>query len=240
MAARALLAKDHIYAQSGGEILEIWPCKDVEPKKYSFLPMNKTCSLEIPLKLNWQSGPKIAYMDPETSILHLIPTITDCSLEDEIPFTQNNQSWLYHRKTGEAQMAEGEINSLEFYHPEILEWLPWKTTVYHQIIMYNFSELQGSISLNDLYSSLDRQKQILTALGVKKHQAPHDAAGDITERVMEHGFFGFLYGLQINPLQIWTFLVCVYVTVGAISFHCCPSSAAKNYLHVPTVAHHIK
>ncbi len=106
--------------------------------------------------------------------------------------------------------------------------------------MYNFSKLQGSISLNDIYSSLDRQKQILTALGVKRNQAPHDATGDITERVMEHGFFGFLYGLRINPLQIWTFLVCLYVTIGALSFHCCPRSTAKNYLHVPTVAGRIK
>ncbi|MCP4599592.1 MAG: hypothetical protein GY847_03470, partial [Proteobacteria bacterium] len=240
MAARALLNKDHIYARSGGEILEIWPCETVEPEIYSFLPMNKTCSLEIPIKLNRQSGSKIAYMDPKTGILHLIPTLTDCSLEEEIPFTKNNQSWLYHRKTGDARLAEGEINSLEFYHPEVLEWLPWKTTVYHQIVMYNFSELQGSISLNDIYSSLDRQKQILTALGVKRHQGPNDAATDITERVMEHGFFGFLYGLRINPLQIWTFLVCVYVTIGALSFHCCPTSGAKNYLHVPTVAGHIK
>ncbi len=240
MAARALLNKDHLYACSGGELLEIWQCEALETGTYTFLPMNKTCSLEIPIKLKRQNGPKIAYMDPKTSIVHLIPTITDCALEDEIPFTQNNKSWLYHRRTGEARLADGEINSLEFYHPEILEWLPWKTTVYHQIVMYNFSELQGSISLNDIYSSLDRQKQILTALGVKRHQAPHDAASDITERVMEHGFFGFLYGLCLNPFQIWTFLVCVYVTIGAISFHCCPTSGAKNYLHVPTVAGHIK
>ncbi len=139
MAARALLAKDNIYAHSGGELLEIWPGEAVELDTYSFLPMNKTCSLEIPIKLNRQTGPKIAYMDPKTGILHLIPTITDCSLEDEIPFTQKNQSWLYHRKTGDARLADGEINSLEFYHPEILEQLPWKTTVYHQIVMYNFS-----------------------------------------------------------------------------------------------------
>ncbi len=64
--------------------------------------------------------------------------------------------------------------------------------------------------------------------------------GDITDRVMEHGFFGFLYGLRINPLQIWTFLVCLYVTIGAISFHCCPRSSATNYMHIPTVVGRIK
>ncbi len=172
MAARALLSRDNIYAHSGGELLEIWPCEAVESGTYTFLSMNNTCTVEIPLKLNHSGGPKMAYMNPKTGILQSVPTVTDCSLENEIPFTQNNQSWLYHRKTGDAHLAKGQINSLEFYHPEVIEWLPWKATVYHQIIMYNFSELQSSISLNDIYSSLDRQKQILTALGVKKNQAP--------------------------------------------------------------------
>ncbi len=53
---------------------------------------------------------------------------------------------------------------------------------------------------------------------------------------MEHGFFGFLYGLRVNPLQIWTFMVCLYVTISAVVYHCCPILPGKNYLHVPTVA----
>ncbi len=129
MAARTLLNRNDIWARSAGNALEVWPCEELPVGTYSFLPMNKTCTLELPLKFRVGGTTRFGNMDPLSNIVHQYATEVDCALDEEIPFRRGNETWLYTRSDGDVKRPTAELGRLEFYHPEHLNWLPWKATI---------------------------------------------------------------------------------------------------------------
>ncbi|MCP4459599.1 MAG: hypothetical protein GY816_16480 [Cytophagales bacterium] len=94
-AVRALMNRSTLIARAGYNIIEVFPCAELPVDSYSFKPMNKTCTKEIPIV--FQAGKKAitGYMDVYTNEIHEVPTIEDCSLAQEMPLSVGNQTCTY-------------------------------------------------------------------------------------------------------------------------------------------------
>ena len=94
--------------------------------------------------------------------------------------------------------------------------------------MYNWSEFQSHISLNDIWGQLYHQRKVFEALGVPPQpNSVHLNFEKALDKTINKSFFGFLKGLAINVYQLWVFSVCIYVTLGFLVFHCLPRKVAK-------------
>ncbi len=230
-AARILLNNSYIYARASANIFEIFPCTEISPSQIQFRPMNKTaCTRQIPVLYTINKHKVQGYLDAETNMLIQNPEPLDCSLDNEIPIFLNNTVYFYSRKTGAVRTPSKPIKQLSFYHPDMTSELEYKPIIYHELIMYNLSEIRGTVTLNDIFSALQYQNQIYESFGVSigtdsTETAVHKFAKSLTEKTL----YGFIFG-QINWYQIWLFLVAFYVTFLFVFLHCLPESlVGKNF-----------
>ncbi len=116
---------------------------------------------------------------------------------------------------------------LQLFQWNATDFWPNEPTIFHEITMYQWTELQSQISLNDLFHSMNMQQRIFSALGARAPEDVQLAARQTVTGIMEQGFFGFLHGLQINWGQVWVFTCCCYVTIMILTNHCCPERVRK-------------
>ncbi len=201
--------------------IEVWPCQELPEDFYHWMPMNDTCTKEIPLKFLHGSEEHAGYLDPVTNIIHQQGASVDCALSEEVPLTIGSVTYLYDYHSGTLSKPS-QLRILPFVHWNFSELLPLQPTIFHEITMYKWTELQSTVSLNDVLGTLDKQRQILDALGVRTRGDPPIAAQEAIAGIMNQGFFGFLSGLALNWWQVWVFVCCLYVTLVIIISHCCP------------------
>ncbi len=227
LAVRALLGKPNVFVRAGGMAIEVWPCQELPDDFYQWIPMNETCTKEVPLKFVHGGSEHTGYLDPVTNIIHQVGAPVDCALSEEIPLTISGVTYLYDCHSG-TLTKPSQLRTLPFVHWNFSELLPLQPTIFHEITMYRWTELQSTISLNDVLGTLDRQRQILNALGARSQGDPPAAAQEAISGIMKQGFFGFLSGLSLNWWQVWVFICCIYVTLVILITHCCPTVAANS------------
>ena len=124
MAMHALLKQPAIFARAGGNIVEVFPCQQLKPTAYKFMPMTHSCTRGIPIKFSHNGNPNsTGYLDPITNIIRQGAMPAECSLSDTIPLFIGNCTLLYHRKSAELEEVKN-MPSLGLYHwwdaPELL------------------------------------------------------------------------------------------------------------------------
>ena len=67
--AREVLNNSNRFASVVGDSLSVWPCTVVS--EYTLLPMNSTCTLEIPIQFSLYGKVHHGYLSPSTSTLSL-------------------------------------------------------------------------------------------------------------------------------------------------------------------------
>ncbi|MCP4458566.1 MAG: hypothetical protein GY816_11165, partial [Cytophagales bacterium] len=78
-AVRALLNKTTITARAGFNIIEVFPCAELNQNSYEFHAMNNTCTKDIPMTFQAGENKIKGYMDIRTNIIHESSTMEDCS-----------------------------------------------------------------------------------------------------------------------------------------------------------------
>ncbi|MGI9458856.1 MAG: retropepsin-like aspartic protease, partial [Pirellulales bacterium] len=220
---RQLLNEPYLLGHASGELVEVWPCQKLKPQNYRFLAMNDTCTKEIPLEFNLRGVFERGYLNPTTKIIQPTATEVDCALIKSIVLQLNGSSVSYSAQTGELTAVESVpvLGLLKYNYTELVHI---RDTVYHQLVMHNWSEIQSQITLNDMQGALQHHINIIRHLEIGGQQLGTQSAHRVTSNLMQKGQFGFLTGLAVDWKQIWIFMVCTYVTVFAIIVHCCPCS----------------
>ncbi len=235
VASRFLLNRSDIVARASMQALEISACHELPSGDFHFKPMPKYCTRELPIAFKISGKNLSGYFDPLTNVIHSSGTPEDCALSEAVPVQLKNKSFLYHK--------DGKLTAVNWYQLPSLPWpvsnfsfldLHLESTIFHRIIMYNLSEFQGHSSMNDLLSAVHQHRRIFEALGVRARRLGDDDedADEIASRITKHGFFGFLYGLNVSWWQLWVFMVCLKVTLSAVVWCCCPFKV----LHTSTPA----
>lgn len=217
-AARALLNNTNLIAHSSGDMLQVLPCGVIPHDAYTILPMNETCFRALPLLLELKQKTKIAYMDTSTNIISFLkPTTYPCKNFAPFPIHLRDGYYLYFRN-GTTQKVDAD-NFLELFHAETKSPVNLFTTIFHEISMYDWDEIDQHISLNDVIGQLQSQRSMLLSLGVQTDPEQLGSAvlsSDAKKLVsnwVSTGFFGFLRGFAIDIWQLWVFLICFYVTI---------------------------
>ena len=203
LSMRQLLRRTDIHARAAGSAIEVWPCEQLEFGHYSFLPMNGTCTKEIPIQFEVQDKTLQGFLDPTTNIISHSGAPVDCNMEDEIPLCFESHFYLYTHETGKLERADGKFTPMKLQQPNLTQALLWKPTIFHQLIMYNITDFQSHISMNDLMADLHIQGRILQQLGVNVRNDPLTSqAARIAMKVTNHGLFGFLSGMNFSKYQL--------------------------------------
>ena len=225
LAVRTLLGNQHIIATAGGNILETYPCHALPSAGYKILPQaGDVCYDDIPIEFSLVNSTHRGFLDPNTNIIGFNGRIGDCGKTKPMPVRLGDSSYLY-------SPADGSLQPIQ--RTELLQVPGWNLnasltfadppTIFHQIVMYNWSELQTHITMNDILSQFSRHQHMLNYFSSTASTTHSSEATDkFANNIVRRGLFGFMTDLAIDPVQLWIFCVCIYVTAAVIMLHCGP------------------
>ena len=208
LVARFLLGRSDIVASSGGMAIEVHPCQELKEHEYRFLRRNTSCTREVPtLYMPPNLKPREMFMDPKTNVLTNTALSIDCSLVREVPIQIKNRTYIFHYDTG-TPTAINRLRPIALFQFNTTDG-DWFTQplIFHQHVMYTWDEVQRHISLNDIMGTLSKHHEVFAILGLDMNEASDRAADQLAASITDRGTFGFLWGLRINPFQIWMFIV---------------------------------
>ena len=85
--------------------------------------------------------------------------------------------------------------------------------IINEIIIYNFTEVQGTLSLNDVLQEFAFQQKILSQLGINKQHSQSQVASKFSANILKSGLMSVLSGFSSNPLMVWIICCSAYVTI---------------------------
>lgn len=227
LAVRTLLHQSNIFARIGGNSLDIWPCQYLNDSQYTFMPAesNETCVRGIPIKVALYGKVHNGYMDPLTNIITKRKELTDCQLARTIPFSMKEKNFEYNPSTGTISELTN-LPTIDLFKWNVSSPLQLQPTIFHQIVMFNWSDLNTAISLNDVFSSLSQHNEMLGFLSNSDFAGP-SSEGLSSNSLQAPSLVSMLIGVKFNWLQIWGVVVCTYVTIFAFILHCCPCAGQQ-------------
>ena len=219
--ARYLLQNPYIRAKSGPGIFEVYPCTPLDSSLYKLVPMKENnCTNFIPINVTMAGVNHTGYLDPMSNVIHKEIYTVNCNTREEVIVKLDDKYMIYHWK-GTVRPLEHVMNislpDLELgAHPIKLH-----ETVFSQTHLMNWQDLSNHESLNDILSTLDRQKQVLEAAGVvsSRHNTLNENTVETQESLLGNSLFSFLFGGHVaSGYELWTFTCNIILTVVTIAF----------------------
>jgi predicted aspartyl protease len=183
--------------------------------------MNESCTNFIPIEFEYLGKTHEAYLDAALNIIRPVAGDQSCVSSRNTPVYLDDTVWLYN-PDGQLKAAEG-IAPLDMsgYHLEAPEFEVSKI-IYRTVTMLNWKDFREHHSLNEVYSVASAQRRVLEAMGMSMIGDPEQTATENIENLFQRGYWGFLLGNHVgSPFEIWTFLVCVTVTVWTAKMTIC-------------------
>ena len=216
LAVRALLQREDIIAVANEEIIEIIPCLKLSKDAYEFTPINDVCYEAIPIAYTLNDQKYSGLFKPLTNEVVADIAPIPCSSFRPIPFVLENSTFVFERNGTLTKITS--IHHLPGYAlPTINFSNVISPSIFHEVVMYSANSFQPPVTSNDIYRTYRVQSAILEQLGVASttsdiNQASRDFLSELSKRTQ----MGFLLGFRPTAYQIWTFLVCLFVTLQCI------------------------
>lgn len=221
ISVRRLLNNSNLHARAGIDIIEVYSCTRLNITQYKLLPMNDSCTEFIPIEFEYLGAQHRAYLDATLNIVHPVTRDQSCITSQDVPVYLDGTMWLY-APDGRLRKAEG-ITAFDFagFHLEAPEFnIP--QVIYRTVTMLNWQDFMEHHSLNEMYSVATAQRRVLEAMGMKLVGDPVHAANENIEEIFKRGYLGFLIGHRVgSPFEIWTFFVCLVVTMWVVKTGIC-------------------
>ena len=232
LAARHLLNHTYLYAQLTHNLISVYPCEEIQ--QYS-VTTSDTCSTRIPLEALIAGEYKRVWLDAHTNIITSMPSLDDCSMNQEIPVSLNGKLFYYHPISGNLTPIT-RIHDLNLIYLNYSASILKNETVIYELLLYGWNEFSDKFSLNDMTGTLSHQTKILEHLGVTSgfSSDPLKQAGNLANNVVDKGTFSFLksYGV-FDVKQVWIFACCLIVTIRALCSCFLACTGAKNFVKNP-------
>ena len=233
MSARYLLQNPYIRATAGPGVFQVYPCTAIHSSFYSMLPMQKdNCTNFLPINVSMAGSYHVGYLDPITNIIHRDTFTVQCSSRESTIVRLNNQTLVYHHDGTLKEIDHMKNLSLPDIH---LGAHPIKLQppVFNQKHLLNWQNYNNHESLNDILSTLSRQKQVLEAVGVlsTRHRSIEDNAVESKESILGNSLFAFLFGGHVaSGYELWSFTCNILVSIFLLTLickkliqRCCPN-----------------
>ena len=217
---RYLLQNPNIHARSGLDVIEVFGCSQLRPSNYRLMPMNDTCTQYVPIEFKFINQSQTAYLNTTTNIIRLSSPEVSCPVVSNLPVKLDNVLRLYNLSTGITHIVDSiaeldlgiiTVNETSLEIPEL---------IFKSASIIDWEDLYHQHSLNDIFSSVTKQKRVLKAMGIRWNGDPRADARENIESIFEQGFFSFIMGGHVgSPWEIYVFGVCSWVTFW--TFVCC-------------------
>ena len=233
MSARYMLQNPYITASIGPGVLEVFPCTRLSPALYRLLPMSSgNCTNFIPIEIKMSGSSHIGYLDPVENIVYKESVKIDCDHMQNVIVRLNGKSFQYSIDGSLSEVTN--ITSLKL--PDVrLGAHPIKIheAIYSNAHLLNWHNFSNHHSLNTLLATLDRQRQVLEAMGVQstRFETLEHNVRESKEELLGRSLFAFLFGGHVaSGYELWTFgcntiitaLVSLYI-LKKLRNRCCPN-----------------
>ena len=233
MSARYMLQNPYITASIGPGVLEVFPCTQLNHNLYEILPMSAgNCTNYIPIKIMMGGSSHIGYLDPVENVVYKDTHTVDCAHMQNTIVRLNGSAFQYSfdgTLTPLTNISRLKLPDIRLgAHPIVMH-----ESIYSNAHLINWQDFSNHHSLNTLLATLDRQRQVLEAMGVHSSRfetLDHNVI-ESKESILGNSLFAFLFGGHVaSGYELWTFGCNIVVTVvGSIIIlmklrqRCCPN-----------------
>ena len=204
--ARYLLRRPEVIAKSGPGFLQVFPCTMLNSTQYEILPMENNCTEFIPVQI-WIAGTnKIGYLNPKNNVVTPHTFAVNCASKENTLLRINGVIVSYNLNGTLTPVKT--ITNLSL--PDInlgSQPLEIKEVIFSRLHRISWSE-EGTSNLNQLFSTLDRQRAVLKEIGIhsSRHNTMDKNAIESREELLGGAFFSFLFGGHVGSgYELWTF-----------------------------------
>jgi len=196
MSMRNLLKNQFLYARSGGEYVEIWPCTPI--KEVTFLPMKDKCTQDIPIKYQFKNKSYNGYLNPVNNIIQSDSMPVSCEMVTELPFMWNKTGKLYQSVNG-ATYDITNPNQIEVFEWKFQNMSYPELPVVHPFSMYHLNETTHPLMFALINERHARLELVAKELGILLDSPdggsfdPAESARNAVETMFGKGVFGFLF-----------------------------------------------
>lgn len=199
--------------------------------QYQILAMTKgNCTEHIPVKVFIAGTEKIGYLDPKDNVINPNSFTVNCANKRRVLMRVEGATHSYHYN-GTVTLVN---NTASLLIPDInLGSKPIKIeeTIFSRAHRLNWADQDSHHSLNQMFATLDRQKTVLTAMGMIS--SSHNTLGynviESRENILGSSYFSFLFGGHVaNAYELWTLACNITITItvglaiiGSIVEKCC-------------------
>lgn len=211
---KQIMRKSDLYVKVSLGALEVYSCYQLKPEQCEVLPINGTCSELLPIKFEYVNMTYHAYVNLLDNVVHPFSIDTSCETDRDRPVYIDRKTRLYNIESGKLELLE-TIEVIDLSSVSLnTSGLQVSEAIYRAATMLHWEDMANPHSLNDIFTVITRQKRVIDAMGFKWKGDPGAAAGENIERIFEKGYFSFLLGGHWgSTFEIWTFVVCMVVTM---------------------------
>ena len=217
LAVRSLLDDSYFYARASQSIVEAFPCYPVT--NYTLVPMTDVCYDRIPIKFMLDNDSHSGYMDTLTNIIHGHAREMDCTGGD-IPLTLDGKDFLMEPSTADLKEVQNvsrfDQMSLKLSFDEEMS-----TTVYRNLVIYNWTELIGETKSNDYFHSVDVQREIMEEFGI--HLDSQQSTDTLAAHMVSKGMASWLFTGKVTWYHVvdifcklWIFGANLYLIIRIV------------------------
>ena len=173
------------------------------------------CTNYIPIQLNYAGEEQIGYLDPKENVVHTDTYTVECNTMNGVLLSLNGTTHAYYVNgtiipaTSMGELTIPNIN-LGIQPIEVDE------IIFSRAHRLNWKDMNDYRSLNHLLATLDRQRQVLRAMGISisEHRTLESNVIESREDFLGGAFFAFLTGGHVASLwEVWTLLCDIAITV---------------------------
>ncbi|KAK6052686.1 zinc knuckle [Cooperia oncophora] len=210
---RALLGRQDIAASFLGDgYIQVRRCVALPSSALSFLPFNHTCYTFPQVELRLPSATRMrAFLDPLTGIIHKHGTPVSCSDTQPFLFPSNDGIRSYDPRSGRwSSFTPKEVTKLPPASPQQAFRLAPPLTVFHNLILTNFSEASNDHQLHELWVARDHSR-LLDHFSRADAPSAGGQGSTVAADSSVSSFFS-LFSSFPSPFDFWVTCCCIFVT----------------------------
>jgi len=215
-----MLQLSNVVAKAGPGYLEVYPCTELERSSYQLMRMkHDNCTNYLPIQISIAGLESIGYLDPIDNIIHPDSYNVDCTYREEVPVKLNDTIYLY--SWNDSLRLAPNTTTLSLPNIKLgATPLELHENIFSRAHRLNWADFSHRHSLNAILSTLDRQAQVLKAVGVAS--SPHHTLKknriETQEGIQGNSYF-FLFGGHVASVyELWTMLANLIVTIASVVF----------------------
>ncbi|VDP40260.1 unnamed protein product [Heligmosomoides polygyrus] len=210
---RALLQRPDISASYlGNGYVQVRRCIELPSTSVRLLPFNGTCydapraELRLPSGSIWH-----AFLTPATGIVRRHATVTDCSESGTfmLPSADGVQQFSPHDGSW-STVPTRDVRQVSSF-PRLHAFnIPSRLTIFHNLVLTNFSEVADDHGLRELWTALDH-KQLMDHFA-RVDTSSHGSFGSSPSAGHQVGSSFFFPFWSFSIFDFWVSICCLYVS----------------------------